>query len=430
MKLHELLALIKSKAAEMQAIVDGAGDTMSDEDGAKFDALEGEIVDLKAAAERLRKLEGITTGFEPQPRAATPDPAEKIRTPTPDPEITARGGFDNIAEFALSVKAAARGVVDDRLKFLAAPSSEIHVARGSDDGYMVPEAFKAEVFEVESTDFNMLPLLDTEPTGSNAVKMLRDETTPWGSRGIQAYWTSEAGQITRSALETKGTLVSLHKIAALVEASDEINDDAPLLSNRITRGANRAINWKLNEAVLEGDGVGKPLGFNNSPSKIVVAAESGQGADTVVLKNLTKMYRRSTNPAGSHWLINASVLDELMEIVVGDRPVWLPPNGIIDAPGGILFGRPVHFSENCDLLGDEGDIRFVDPMGYYMPNRGTIKTSESMHLLFDFDSWAYKWTFRAGGTPYLSAPVEPNKGTPAQKAANSRSSYLVLGERS
>lgn len=425
MNIFEMQKLLKSTVAEMEKLVADNPESMDSETAEKFDALDAKVEQLKANIARAEKVQKNADAFAGSGRESSFSSPAKPK----DKEEEERGGFENFSEFALSVKAARDGYVDDRLKFLGAPSTTIHKEKGTEDGYMVPAALKAEVFEVDTQDFNILPLVDSEPTSSNHVKMLADESTPWGSTGIQAYWTSEAGQMTRSKLETKGKLVELHKVHAFVEASEELLSDEPRLNSRLTTGSNRAINWKLNQGVFEGDGVGKMLGFANSASKIVQAKESGQAADTIVAKNIIKMYARSTNPGGSIWIVNRSVLAELMTMTIGNQPIWIAPTGLNAPPGGFLLGRPVYFSQHADVLGEEGDVHFVDPMGYYMPNRGTIVASQSMHLLFDYDVQAFKWTFRAGGRPYLSAPVLPAKGTTQQKADNSMSSYIVLAAR-
>lgn len=429
MKIEELLALIQQKKTEMKAIAENPD--MNDEDAEKFDALESEVEKLKAQVKRLEKVQANDEFFKEgtgRKTAHNPLASDKLPAKARDKEQDDRHGFENFAEFAMAVRDSdprVKGSVDDRLKFYNAPSSTIHKEGGSDDGWMVPPTLKNEVFEVETNDFNILPLVDDEPTASNAVTMLRDETTPWGSVGIQAYWGSEAGQLDRSKLETEGETVKLHKVHALVEVTEELLEDAPRLNSRLTRGSNRALNWKLNQGVFDGDGVGKMLGFRNSGCAVVKARET---AGDITAKDVLTMYARSTNPMGGYWLGNRSILPELGTITIGDKPVWMPPSGLAQAPGGVLMGRPVFFAENASYLGTQGDLIFVDPMGYYMPNKGSIKSSQSMHLLFDYDVQVFKWTFRCGGLPYLSAPIEGNKGTAQQKQAMSLSPFIELGD--
>jgi len=50
--------------------------------------------------------------------------------------------------------------------------------------------------------------------------------------------------------------------------------------------------WKVNDAILNGDGVGKPLGILNAGCTVTVSKESSQAADTVKAQNIAKMWSR------------------------------------------------------------------------------------------------------------------------------------------
>lgn len=339
-------------------------------------------------------------------------------------------GFRDLGEFAVAVHQAGQygSVADNRL--MAAPTtSNTHVTQGSTDGegYLVPEQFSNRVFELvfADEDLNLLNRVDSEPTNSTSVRMVADETTPWGATGVQAYWGSELGQMTKSKINVDPRRVEVHKCYAFSAASEEELNDAPLLANRIERKASQAIRWKANDAIIAGNGVGKPKGWRNSGAQVTVAKESGQAADTVVAANVAKMYARLL--PGSHsrafWMANPDVMPQLMTMTLGDQPIWTGPNQFVDAPGGILLGRPVFFSEHSETVGDKNDIELVDPMGYYAAIRQGITAAQSMHLYFDYDTQAFRWTFRMGGQGHLSAAVTPNKGSAT------KSHFITLAAR-
>lgn len=111
-------------------------------------------------------------------------------------------------------------------------------------------------------------------------------------------------------------------------------------------------------------------------------------------------------------------------MTVGDRPIWMPPNGLADAPGGMLLGLPVMLSEHARTLGDKGDLQLISPKGYYALKRESgPKFAQSMHLYFDYAIEAFRWTFRFGGQPHLSKPVDPANG------AATKSHFVALAER-
>lgn len=336
-------------------------------------------------------------------------------------------GFANVADFALAVKSiyTPGGAVDERLLIGAAPT-DFHQETGTGEGRMVPPAFRQEIWEVAMDEDSLIPETDNEPTSSNSVEFLRDESSPWGATGIQAKWRSEAGQMVASKLVTEGEQMQLKDLYAFVTATDQLLADAPRLAERLTRKAGQAIRWKANTAIVEGSGVGQPLGYMKSAALVSVAKEAAQAADTIVAANIAKMYSRMINPSRAVWYINQDALPQLMLMTISNQPIWTPPNaGFANAPGGLLLGRPVRYSEHCETLGDKGDIHLVNLKdGYYtILNQAGVQFASSMHLFFDYGMQAFRWTFRLNGQPFLSKPISPAKG------AATRSHFVTLDAR-
>ena len=415
----------KAATTEYNALVEKP--ERSAEEEAKIAALETELSALEA---EVSDLDAKIAAKEAADRRAglftAPAAGAGARTVSePNPETT--GGFRNLAEFSLAVRnASVDHVVDQRL---AALPGNTHESSGtSGEGYLIPAEFRQSIMELVFDGADLLNMVTPEPTSSNVVRVLRDETTPWGSSGVQAAWRAEGSQMTPSKLDTKGSDVRLHELYAFVVATDELISDAPRLNDRLTRQAARAIRWKASDAIMWGDGVGKPLGFMNSAALVTVAKESGQAADTLVADNVAKMFARILpgNIANAAWLANPDVIPQLVTMTLGDQPIWTPPaTGFANAPGGFLFGRPVMLTEHADTLGDLGDITLIDPDGYYAITKqgGGIDFASSIHLYFDYGAQAFRWTFRLGGQPHLSQPV-----TPARSAAT-KSHFVALAER-
>lgn len=389
----------------------------------KIDGLEAEVADLdkQVAAEekKLRRtaLFGSTT--------ALGGPALATVVNDLNPETT--GGFRNLQEFAVSVRnLQVAGVADPRLSaMISAAATGYQQNQGSSgEGILVPAEYREQIWSLVFADNDLLGYCNPEPTQGNSIGIAKDETTPWGAAGVQAAWRSEGTQMISSKAAVTPTLLQLHELYAFVLATQEVLDDAPRLQNRITVQAARAIRWKAFEAVMFGDGNGKPQGFMNSPALITVNKDAGQAAKTLTVNNVLTMYSRLLFMGGRPmWLANSDVLPQLGQLTIGNVPAWLPLNQSPD--GGVFLGRPLMFNEHCDTLGNVGDLVCVDLTGYALATKagGGIDFAASIHLFFDQNLAAFRWIFRVGGQPYLSKPVNPAKG------ANSKSHFIALQAR-
>ena len=407
------------------AAVEAEGRELTAEEKTRDDAIHTRQQILSAEIEReerRREWQRTVPAVPADAAAGITDIRDRIED---DP----KHGFADLGDFALAVMNCYKpgGHMDERLLFGAAPTN-YHKETGSDEGRMVPPAFRDSVLEVITAgDDSLLNVVDSEPTSSNAVEFLRDESTPWGATGVQSYWRSEAGQMTPSKLATVGDQVRLHELYAFVTATSELLQDAPRLADRLTRKSGLAIRYKINEAIVNGTGAGQPLGWFTHIAKVSVAKESSQVAATVVAANIAKMYARLLNPGQGIWYCNQDVLPQLFTMTLDGNLMWMPPSASIQSTptGGYLFGRPVVTLENCQTLGTQGDIQFVNPKGYYAAKKGLApEYAESMHLYFDYGLTAFRWTFRFGGQPYLSAVVSPAKGS------STRAHVVVLDTRS
>jgi HK97 family phage major capsid protein len=337
------------------------------------------------------------------------------------------GGFRHFAEFAQAVRLANPNAgssfkMDERL---AAPSN-VHQESGDTPGaYLVPPEYRQQITDLvygEGEDI-VIDLIDPSPTSSNRVVGLGDETTPWGTSGVQAAWRVEAEQMTPSKAALTPRETKVNELYAFVLATEELLEDAPRTADLLTNKAAAAIRWKLGEGYINGDGIEKPLGYMKAACLVTVAAEGGQAADSIVRQNVAKMFSRVINPSKAAWLANQDTLPALMDLKSDlGQPVWFP--NFQAAPGGTLLGRPVYFHEHAETLGDKGDIVLINPMGYEaFRKQNGVQFADSIHLYFDYNIRAFRWIFRAGGQPVLSAPVQPAKGT------NTKSHFVALAAR-
>ena len=336
-------------------------------------------------------------------------------------------GFANLAEFAHAVRCAnpAAGQsfrMDDRL---AAPGN-VHMEQGDAAGsYLFPAEFRQQIVNLVFDTGNdpIMDLIDPDPTASNRVVGLGDETTPWGNSGIVAAWRSEGEQMQPSRMSLTPRETKLNELYAFVLATEELLEDAPRVATLLTNHAAAAIRWKAADAFMYGDGIEKPLGWMNSPATIAVAKDAGQTAATITASNVARMWARMIMPSQASWLVNSDVMPTMMAMNdAGGRPLWF--GNYQESPGGVLLGRPVVFNEHSRSVGQNGDIQFVNPNGYEaFRKQNGVSFADSIHLYFDYNIRAFRWVFRIGGQPVLSKPVAPANG------GNTKSHFVTLAER-
>jgi HK97 family phage major capsid protein len=265
----------------------------------------------------------------------------------------------------------------------------------------------------------------------------KDETTPWGTTGIRAYWQGEATVATATKPVFGTNTLRLHKLMALVPVTDELLSDANALESYIPKKMGQSIRWKTNEAILYGTGAGQPkgalTGSGTDTAMLIVAKDGSQTATTLTTANLANMIARL--PPGSFgraiWLINNDVLGALFTLTLSNYPIYLPigagQGGVVSTPFiGVLFGRPVLISQHTNYFGQEGDIILLD-LDYYRTITkagGGLDTQTSMHLYFDADATAFRTIFRIDGQPIIATAISPARG------AAKMSPFLKLAIRS
>ena len=406
-----------------------------DDNTAEFDRLKADIdrreraiaqaSELRASAGRRTVPDAEAfdddTGGRPQARAersrASETVSERPRAQVlgPTARQSATFGFRHFGEFVAAVKAAGvRGGETDGRLMAATASTYGNEGSGADGGFAVPPEYRATIMERALGQDSLFSRCDQMTASGNSMTYPSDSTTPWGSDGIQAYWESEASAMTQTKPKLGDNTIRLHKLAALVPVTEELLEDAPAMGSYVARKAAEKIDFKISNAIVRGNGVGQPLGFLNSGALVTQAAESGQTADTIVAANVLKMF--SCMPIQSRqtavWLIHPDAEPQLPLMTVGQMPVYMPPGGLSNSQYGMLLGRPVIPHQVCETVGDVGDIMLVDFSQYLaLVKAGGVKSQTSIHLWFDQDLTAFKFTLRMGGQPWWNSTVAARDGS-------------------
>ncbi|MDP4117591.1 MAG: phage major capsid protein [Bacillota bacterium] len=407
---------------QAQALLDTAGKEsrpLTDEEKTSLADLKSKIANWDdTISEMANLLEDSTPVDVPVNRSDTPTSGNL-------------GKFNNFGDQLLAVYNAAqpnRPIFDERLMNSASGANE---SVPSDGGFLVQTDFASELLKNAYETGILAPICKKIPISTNAnglkINALDDTSRANGARwgGIQTYWENEADQLTGSKPKFRTMDLSLKKLTGLCFATDELLQDASALQSVITQGFAEEFGFKIDDAILNGNGAGQPQGILNSSALVSVPIESGQ-TDKIKVENLVNMWSRcwGRSRANAVWYINQELEPLLYTLQVGDKPVYIPAGGLSEKPYATLFGRPIVPLEQCSSIGTVGDIILGDMSQYLLIDKGGINTASSIHVRFLYDESVFRFIYRVDGQPIWNKPVTPYKGS------NSLSPFVTLAARS
>ena len=336
----------------------------------------------------------------------------------------------------------------------------------SEGGYLVPPDYADELLNVAASESVLFGEVSRIPVSGNRliVNVLDQESrkdyvaadatnnvseVKGRNGGLLAYWTGEAADITASRMKFKQDTTELHKLTGLCYATSEMLEDMPAMAAFIAQGFADEFTFKIDDAILNGNGTGKPTGVLNSANTalVTIAKESGQADGSLVLNNILKMWNAmpARNRAKAKWYINQELEILLYQVLMntgslsysgtdGDDnavalsasygyPLFVPAGSLANAPHGMLLGRPIVPIEQASAVGAAGDISLLDLSQYRWIDKSGVNAQTSIHVRFIQDETAFRFTYRAGGKP-----IWPN-AISAYKGSTTRSPYVTLGAR-
>ena len=427
-----------TRAKEIEMAIAENGRFMTDEETAEVMRAMTEVPEIDAEIERIERemqrqavASWVTDVDRSMIEQAKPksqqfgSPITRVSNIRPRVLLDPKRDFKSYGDFADAVfRASYEGQIDERFfRYEAAMS----IGSIADGGALMPPEFSTQVYnQMNQEPVNLLALTDQYPvTGESLTLLANGETSRvTGSRygGIQAYWVEDGNQITDSNPKVRRVRIEPRPLHVLVKVDNTLLRNQMAVERMLNQAAPEEIVFMVNDAIIRGNGAGKPLGILNSAGRVSVAIESGpQTTDTIVKANVDKMWARLNmrNRRAATWYVNQDTDPQLEAMVAAGTtpaiPVFLPSdNGIPSiamAPNRMLKGRPIVELEQCSTLGDEGDIILADMMAYVTGIRGTLETAMSMHLYFDRNQSAFRFTFYIDGQPWPNTPLTPYQGT-------------------
>lgn len=272
--------------------------------------------------------------------------------------------FRNFGEF---VEAVMEGRTD---KLKTAENRDMTMGNGLSAGYLVPDQFGGMLRSFDP-DASLVRPRSTYLGGGSDATISFTAFDQSGSKGVYGgvtvNWVSETGTKQDAGdLYYKQLKFEPKEVAGYIDVSNKLLRNASQVSGYIERQLSLAIQGSEDQKFVDGSGVGCPLGFIGHSSSIEISRNT---ASDVVYADLTNMYSRLKFSASAVWVINQTVLPELMTMVdAGSNLIWQP--NARDGVPSTIFGIPVIYSDLLPTLGTKGDVCLVD-LSYYGVRDGT-----------------------------------------------------------
>jgi len=435
-RIHVLRQEEQDLKAEAKGLLDAAAKDgnrkLTEDEGARVDEITAELDALKP--EIARELR-----FQDADRAAAVEMGEDLAAAKPwgpalhsdaTPAMKDEARKAGLGEFCIAVRNAVQGYgYDPRL---SAAAQGMGTAIPSDGGFAVPTQVASGIERTMFSTGALLSRVDQRPiTGDNMRYLVIDETDRSSTRrgGVLGYWVDEGTAPTASQLKLAAVDLKLRKVGCLGYVTDELIADASALGGELEASFAEELIFQVEDAITEGNGVNKPLGYLSAPCIVSVAKETQQTAATINTANLSKMWARMhpRDKANAVWLINGDCGPTLDFLSIPAGASALEPRFVNYGPTGIMTikGRPVVETEYNATLGTVGDIVLINLARYRLIRKSGVEQASSIHVRFTTGENTIRAFYRCDGTIIDRSAITPFKGG----STKTLSPVITLAER-
>lgn len=227
-----------------------------------------------------------------------------------------------------------------------------------------------------------------------------------------ASWLSESGTAQKARPKLRGICLEAQKLAVYCDASRELVQDGNDMQSQIGNVLKSSLGYAMDEVIINGNGVAKPRGVMNQPSRITVPRAS---VNDVQYTDLVNMIARMIPSLvqGAVWICSPPVLVKLLTMTdAGNHYVWQPGSfvGAAEKVPQTIFGLPLFISEKASNLGQSGDIMLINFSCYGIGIREQMILETSNAPNWTEDEISFRVIARLDGASLLDTPVTPAYG--------------------
>ena len=360
---------MRDKRTKLLATMDGFLDThrdskgvLSAEDDATYTGMEKELAAITNEIKRMERREAIDA--ELAKPVSTPITGKPMNGTGEDKPKTGRGSV-----------AYKNAVLDALRSNFRKISNDLSVGVDSHGGYLVPEEYDSRLIDV-LTEECIMRKLGTRITTSGEHKINIAGTKP------AAAWIEEGGQLSFGDATFDQIIMDAHKLHIAIKVTEELlYDNAFNLENYIITQFGKGLANAEEDAFINGDGVGKPLGLlateGGAEIGVTTAAADNITYDELVdlVYSLKRPYRKS-----AAFLTNDQTIGYLRKLKdQNGHPLW--HDSVEDGEPGRILGYKVYTSPYFPVMtAGMPAIAFGDYSYYNIGDRGTRSFAELKEL--------------------------------------------------
>lgn len=337
----------------------GADGLVSTEDTATYDKMEADVVALGKEIDRLEKQEALDRELsKPLNAPLTGKPAV--------PGMEVKTGTAT-AEYK-------KAMLDALRSNFKRISNVLQEGIDANGGYLVPDEYDSRLID-GLTEENIFRKLGTTIKTSGEHKINIAATKP------AAAWIEEGGTLTFGDATFAQIILDAHKLHVAVKVTEELlYDNAFNLENYILAQFTKALANTEEDAFLNGDGTGKPLGiFDATGGGQVGVTTSGSSitADEAInlVYTLKRPYRKN-----AAFITNDQTLSVLRKLKDNNNAYIWQPSYQAGEPDRLL-GYPVYTSAYVPVIAAGAPVMAFGDYSYYnIGDRGSRSFAELKEL--------------------------------------------------
>ena len=354
--------------------------TLTAEDDATYTQMEQEINDLGKEIARLERQEALEAELN-----------RPVNQPLTNKPGSGRGEEPKTGRASDEYRKAMLDAFRSNFKRV---SNILQEGVDADGGYLVPEEYDHRLIDTLSEE-NIMRRLATIITTSGEHKINIAATKP------AASWIEEGGALTFGDATFSQILLDAHKLHVAIKVTEELlYDNAFNLEGYILDQFGKALGNAEEDAFLNGDGTGKPLGLfaatggGTVAGTLTAAIKSDDMLDLVYA--LKRPYRKKAS-----FIMNDKTLSSLRKLKDNNGAYIWQPSYQAGEPDRVL-GYAVHTS----AYAPEDAIAFGDYKYYNIGDRGTRSFSELRELFAGNGMIGYVAKERVDGKLILPEAVQ------------------------